>query len=187
MIVEAVTRVGVVVTFLRMERAPVEAAPGLPDGVRVRVVSVCDVPFYRFLYDTVGADYVWWLRRVMPDGQLAAILRDPRVSIHVLQRGDEVLGFYELDRHNRPVTNLSYFGLMPGAIGQGLGPAFLRHAVDTAWGEGVRAMTVNTCTADHPRALPNYLRVGFRVTRAVPEEWHVPVRLGMVIPPGLVV
>ena len=23
------------------------------------------VPFYRYLYDTVGADYVWWLRRTM--------------------------------------------------------------------------------------------------------------------------
>ena len=172
MSVEAVTRVGVMVTFLRMEWAPVESAPNLPEDVRVRVASLCEVPFYRFLYETVGADYVWWLRRVMPDAQLAAVLRDPRVSIHVLERGDEVLGFYELDRHNRPATNLSYFGLMPGAIGQGLGPAFLRHAVDTAWGEGVRAMTVNTCTADHPRAMPNYLRVGFRVVRASPEEWR---------------
>ena len=186
MIVEAVTRVGVVVTFLRMDRVPVEAAPGLPDGIDIRVISNCAVPFYRFLYENVGADYLWWLRRVMPDLQLAAILRDPRVTIHVLYRGDEVLGFYELDRSYRSVTNLAYFGLMPGAIGMGLGPAFLRHAVDTAWREGVGSMTVNTCTADHPRALPNYLRAGFRVVRATPEEWHVPVRLGLRIPAGLV-
>ena len=26
--------------------------------------------------------------------------------------------------------NLSYFGLMPNAVGKGLGAAFLRHAVD---------------------------------------------------------
>jgi hypothetical protein len=46
-------------------------------------------------------------------------------------------------------------------------------------------VTVNTCTADHPRALPNYLRVGFRKLRDIPEDWHVPLRLGLVIPEHL--
>ena len=49
--------------------------------VRVEATSV---PFYRYLYNTVGADYVWWLRRTTPDDELAALLRDPAVSIHVL-------------------------------------------------------------------------------------------------------
>jgi len=84
------------------------------------------------------------------------------------------------------VTNLSYFGLMPDAVGANIGLAFLRHAVDTAWREGARAVTVNTCTADHRRALPNYLRAGFRIARQMPEEWQVPVRLGLVIPPDLI-
>ena len=38
-------------------------------------------------------------------------------------------------------------------------------------------MTVNTCTADHPRALPTYLRAGFRPLRQVREIWQVPLRL----------
>ena len=46
-------------------------------------------------------------------------------------------------------------------------------------------MTVNTCTADHPRALPTYIRAGFRPVRHVREVWNVPVRLGLRIPPGL--
>ena len=182
---EPVVRGGVVVTFLRMERPPAEVAPALPDGCEVRVIAGCSVDLYRFLYDTVGADYVWWLRRTMPDAQLAALLRDPRVSIHVLSRDGVIAGFYELDRSTRPVTNLSYFGLMPDAVGANMGLAFLRHAVDTAWREGARAVTVNTCTADHRRALPNYLRAGFRIARQMPEEWQVPVRLGLVIPPEL--
>jgi hypothetical protein len=44
-------------------------------------------------------------------------------------------------------------------------------------------LTVNTCTADHPRALPNYLKAGFRKLRTVHEEWPVPVSLGLRIPP----
>ena len=173
------------VTFLRMDRPPEEPASPLPPDARVERARRCSVPFYRYLYGTVGQEHVWWLRRTVPDGQLARILADPAIAIHVLYRDGEPAGFYELDRRNRPVVNLSYFGLMPLAIGHGLGRAFLRHAVDTAWEEGTRAVTVNTCTADHPRALPNYLAVGFHRLRTVREHWNVPLRLGMPIPERL--
>jgi hypothetical protein len=46
-------------------------------------------------------------------------------------------------------------------------------------------MTVNTCTADHPRAMGTYLRAGFRPVREVREQWNIPVRLGLVIPDRL--
>ena len=46
-------------------------------------------------------------------------------------------------------------------------------------------MTVNTCTADHARALPTYLRAGFRPLRQVREIWDVPTRLGLRIPAHL--
>jgi hypothetical protein len=62
---------------------------------------------------------------------------------------------------------------------------FLRHAIATAWREGCAALTVNTCTADHPRALPNYLKAGFQVLRVVREEWPIPDRLGLPIPERL--
>jgi GNAT superfamily N-acetyltransferase len=107
------------------------------------------------------------------------------VSIHVLYQGGEPAGFFELDARSWPAINLSYFGLMPQAIGRGLGYAFLRQAVDLVWARGARIMTVNTCTADHPRALPTYLCAGFRPIRQVRELWRVPVRLGMRIPEGL--
>jgi GNAT superfamily N-acetyltransferase len=185
MTAEPVVRVGVVVTFLRMDGAPATPPPALPDGAEVRLEEACDVPLYRELYDTVGAEYVWWLRRTMPDRQLAALLRHPAISIHVLYHRGRIAGFYELDRSNTPLVNLSYFGLMPHAVGHHLGFAFLRHAVDTAWEGNTRALTVNTCTADHPRALPTYLRAGFRTIRQVREDWDVPERLGLVIPDRL--
>jgi hypothetical protein len=46
-------------------------------------------------------------------------------------------------------------------------------------------MTVNTCSADHPRALPNYIAAGFREVRRVREAWDIPVRLGLAIPENL--
>jgi GNAT superfamily N-acetyltransferase len=182
---EPVARVAVTVTFLRMDHPPLDPAPALPTSCQVVRAASCTVGFYRYLYDTVGAAYVWWLRRTMPDNELAALLRDPLVSVHVLYADGEPAGFFELDARVWPDVNLSYFGLLPHAIGAGLGYGFLRVAVDAAWHQGARGVTVNTCTADHPRALPTYLRAGFRPLRQMRERWDVPLRLGLRIPAHL--
>ncbi len=183
---EEVVRVAVDVTFLRMDRAPRGLVPGLPAGVAVeRLRPRATVRQYRFLYDTVGQDHVWWLRRALSDAELDQVLDAPALSVHALHRAGKVCGFYELDRKAWPVVNLAYFGLFPGAIGGGLGIGLLHHAIHTAWAEGCSAITVNTCTADHERALPNYLRAGFRKLRTVREEWPVPTRLGLPIPAHL--
>jgi GNAT superfamily N-acetyltransferase len=182
---EPVARVTVTVTFLRMDRPPPGPSPGLPTNYQVVTAQSPTVAFYRYLYNTVGADYVWWLRRTMRDEELAMLLRDPSISIHTLYHGGEPAGFFELDARSWPDVNLSYFGLMPHAIGAGVGFPFLRSAVDAAWRQRPRGMTVNTCTADHPRALPTYLRAGFRNLRQVREVWNVPLRLGMRIPSRL--
>jgi GNAT superfamily N-acetyltransferase len=183
---EGVTRIAVDVTFLRMDAAPTDAPVPMPAGNEVVRVARCSVPFYRYLYDTVGRDWVWWLRRTQPDEEIAALLARPEVSIHVLYAGGEPAGFYELERRGGDGgTNLSYFGLMPHAIGHGVGRALLRHAADTAWAERPRLLTVNTCTADHPRALPNYVAAGFRILRTMREVWPVPNRLGLRIPDRL--
>ena len=183
---EPVTRIAVEVTFLRMDRRPRGPAPALPAGVTVaRLTPRATLAEYRRLYDTVGQDYVWWLRRTLSDAELDEVLADRRISVHVAREGATDLGFYELDRRHWPSINLAYFGLMPGAIGRGLGYALLHHAIGAAWDEGCAALTVNTCTADHPRALPNYERAGFRRLRTVREEWPVPDRLGLPIPERL--
>jgi GNAT superfamily N-acetyltransferase len=182
---EPATRIAVTVTFLRLDTRPPAAPIGLPEDMRVNRVANPSVALYRYLYNTVGAPWCWWLRRTVADKDLAALLASPGVSLHVLVRGDDILGFYELDA--RPITtvNLAYFGLMPHAIGGGLGTSLLRSAIATAWAHHPRAITVNTCTADHPRALPNYIAAGFHVVRTAREIWDVPDRLGLVIPEHL--
>ena len=179
------TRIAVDVTFLRQVAPPFVPGAALPADMSLVRLPHPTVSFYRYLYDTVGASYVWWLRRTVPEAEIAAMLADADVSIHVLYHGHEPAGFFELDgRAGRPM-NLSYFGLLPHAIGRGIGPAFLRAAIDEAWRHKPSCMTVNTCTADHPRALPNYIAAGFSIMRTVPEIWDVPNRLGLVIPPRL--
>lgn len=176
----------VMVTFLRMDHPPLTpASVEALGGTRIERVIAPTVAFYRFLYNTVGADYVWWLRRIMRDEDLARLLDDPGVAIHVLYQNGAPSGFFELDARYGTNVNLSYFGLMPHAIGAGIGTEFLRQAIDAAWAYGPRTMTVNTCSADHPRALPNYLRAGFIPLRSAREVWDVPIHLGLRIPDHL--
>ena len=182
---EPVARVFVTVTFLRMDQPPAEPARPLPAGAQIIRVGQPSVAFYRYLYGTVGAPHLWWLRRVVPDEELAHLLRTPGVSLHVLYFGGEPAGFAELDARPWPSVNLNYFGLVPQMVGRGFGLPFLRWTVDLVWSQGARAMTVNTCTADHPNALPSYRRAGFRPVRQVREQWDVPLRLGMTIPEQL--
>ncbi len=182
---EATTRAAVTVTFLRQDTPLAAPSPPLPPDTSLFRLARPSVAFYRYLYATVGAPYLWWLRRTMPDQQIADIVQAPGVSIHVLYRGGEPHGFFELDARAMRTVNLSYFGLMPQAVGQGMGTPFLRAALDAAWAQGPGAITVNTCTADHRRALPTYLACGFVVTRRSLEIWDVPDRLGLTVPQHL--
>lgn len=184
---EAVDRVTVTVTFLRIDRRPEPSWPRLPDNAVIEHVPNMDVATYRSLYDRVGQKWLWWLRRMMPDAMLARMLADPAIAVHVLKIDGKEAGFFELDATPWPDVNLSYFGLLPGAIGQGVGFPMLGNAIERVFAGPVRGMTVNTCTADHPRALPNYQRAGFRVVRQINEVWDIPRRLGFDIPAHLIV
>ncbi|HET9146496.1 MAG TPA: GNAT family N-acetyltransferase [Acetobacteraceae bacterium] len=175
---EPVDRVSVRVTFMRMDQRPADPAPVFPPGAEILPAGVMSVAAYRDLYNRVGQPWLWWLRRMMPDEMLGRLLADPSTAIHLLRVDGEVAGFFELDASSWPDVNLSYFGLLPDYIGRGLGWPMLRAAIEQVFSGPVRGMTVNTCTADHPRALPNYLRAGFRITREITEFWNIPRRLG---------
>jgi GNAT superfamily N-acetyltransferase len=58
---------------------------------------------------------------------------------------------------------LSYFGLLPPFLGQGIGGALLTAAIERAWAMDARRVWVHTCTLDHPAALRNYQARGFRL------------------------
>ena len=69
-------------------------------------------------------------------------------------------GFFEIAALSDH-AELSYFGLMDHATGQGLGRWFLGAAIEAAWATGASKVKVQTCTLDHPAALPLYQRLGF--------------------------
>lgn len=183
---EPFERALVTVVFLRMAGHPPRLPVVLPAGVTLAAARL-DVPGYRALYDEVGGPWLWWLRRLMPDAVLEKHLASPTTMIKLLRVEGEVAGFFELDAAYWPFVNLNYFGLRPQFIGRGLGRLFLDCAVDEVFkgASSLRGMSVNTCNADHPRALPTYLAAGFEEYRRVQECWDIPTRLGFVIPDRL--
>lgn len=183
---EPTERANVTVVFLRMTARPPRPAVILPKGVSVRRERV-SLEAYRRLYDEVGSPWLWWLRRMMPDKTLSKHLASSTVGVHLLRVEGQVAGFFELDASYWPLVNLNYFGLLPRFIGRGLGRKFLDCAVDAVFADPspLRGMSVNTCDADHPRALPNYLAAGFVEYKRHREEWDIPTRLGFKIPERL--
>ncbi len=130
--------------------------------------------FYRYLYDAVGRPWYWTDRKKLSDAELTAIIRDESVEIYVLHVGGVPAGFYELDAREMPTVNLAYFGIMPEFIGLGLGPYLLAQAIEMMWLKEPQRVLVNTCTLDHPKALPLYQRFGFRPydRQEVPAPWQ---------------
>lgn len=119
------------------------------------------VPYYRFLYNTVGKEYHWYSRGKLTDAELAAVLGHPANEVHVLHADGSPAGFVEFDRRMPGEIEIVQFGLMPECIGQGLGKYFLRWAIDRAWSYQPGRLWLHTCDQDHPTALPNYLKAGF--------------------------
>ncbi|MBI1365947.1 MAG: GNAT family N-acetyltransferase [Alphaproteobacteria bacterium] len=121
------------------------------------------VHFYRYIYRLVGDPYHWVSRRRLTDGELAAILSDPAVYIYVLYLAGAPAGFAEIDFRTGKTAEIKFFGLAPEAIGRGLGRYFLTNAIEMAWDLGPKRVRLETCTLDHPAALPLYQKLGFTV------------------------
>ncbi|KPQ07317.1 MAG: Acetyltransferase (GNAT) domain [Rhodobacteraceae bacterium HLUCCA12] len=156
------------VTWLEMTQRPAFGWPSLPVGREAVLLKAETPPWWYFLalYDAVGRDYAWTDLHDMPREAMGDWLRDSDVALYTLMGQGWPQGFFLLDAREAGTCDLAYFGLVPEAVGRGLGSWLLQSAILTGWGiPGVARMTVNTCTLDHPRALIQYQRFGFRPVR----------------------
>ncbi|NQU57876.1 MAG: GNAT family N-acetyltransferase [Rhodospirillales bacterium] len=151
-----------IITYLKMDAPPTRAAQPAPaKSIALLRCQRPSVAFYRFLYDGVGAPWLWYERRVIDDATLADLIIDPKVEIFVLYVEGTPAGYFELNLQEMPKIELAYFGLLPDFIGQGLGSFLLRQAIDQAWSHGPERLWVHTCNFDHPDALAVYQKAGF--------------------------
>ena len=154
------------VTWLEMTARPPTPRRAPPaTGLSLARAANPPVHFFRYLYDAVGAPHEWTDLHAWSDEEVAAFAQNGAVRLNVAYLGGCPAGFVMLDLRARPVADIAYFGLMPEFVGRGLGAWLLLEGVHAAWDEGIDRLTVNTCTLDHPAALPLYRKAGFAPVR----------------------
>jgi GNAT superfamily N-acetyltransferase len=171
-------QLGAVVTYLEMTERP-KPRP-MPDAplrlVRWREV---DPAKYRTLFRRVGGRWLWYSRLAMDDAKLKASIAEVHA---VIDRAGVEVGMIELDFQEAGQCLIRFLGLVPELAGRGHGSWLFAQTLALAWRSGVRRVHVNTCTLDHPAALPAYLRAGFRAYKRAFESFPDPRLLGLLEP-----
>lgn len=163
-----------VVTCLEMTQRPsLRPVPGL-DGLRLERMGAGDTDRFRKLFEAIGRDIMWFSRLIMPEEKLAAIIGDPKVESTALVKDGRDIGLLELDFREDGQCELSFFGLVPDAIGGGAGRWLMNEALTRAWARPISRLWVHTCTFDHPAALGFYQRSGFRPYQVMVEVHRDP-------------
>lgn len=165
------TLIETTVTYLEMREQPRRPTARAPLGkLAILRAERPTVSFYRYLYNTIGADWTWTDRRKIDDETLCQSIHDEKVEIYVLYVAGVPAGYAELDTRQPGEVELAYFGLIPEFVGGGLGGYFLDWAVSAAWLHEPERVWVHTCSLDHPRALSLYQRAGFTAYKQQTEK-----------------
>jgi GNAT superfamily N-acetyltransferase len=148
-----------VTTWHLEQRSPDDIRPSPPPAGPVTLVRV-EVPspeLSRFLYAAVGHDWWWYTRLAWTREQWSAWLDRPEVETWVVYERGTPAGYFELEHQPGGNVEIVYFGLLPHAIGRGVGGWMLTHALRRAWAiDGTTRVWLHTCTLDGPHARANY-------------------------------
>jgi len=163
-----------VVTCLEMtEKPPLRPVPAMA-GLSLERLGLTDTQRFRDLFRAVGRDVMWFSRLIMAEAQLASIIGDANVHAHALVKDGRDIGILELDFRVAGQCELSFFGVVPDAVGSGAGRFLMNTALEKAWAQPITRMWVHTCSFDHPNALGFYQRSGFRPYQVMVEVHRDP-------------
>jgi hypothetical protein len=162
-----------VTTWYLEQTSPGDVRPGRPLPTPAEVVRAerPSPEFSRFLYTAVGGDWQWTMRLPWTWRQWMDWLSRPGVETWVAWSQGTPAGYVELVAQEEGVVEIASFGLLPYAIGQGLGGHLLATGAARAWDladrwpgrDETRRVWVHTCSLDGPAALANYQARGFRI------------------------
>jgi GNAT superfamily N-acetyltransferase len=168
-------QIGAVVTYLEMTERP-KPRP-LPDSpLRLARWKDPDLDKYRLLFRRVGGKWLWFSRLAMSDDRLRAEMGEVHA---IVDRGGVEIGMIELDFRTPGECLIRFLGLAPELAGRGHGRWLFSQTLALAWRPGVERIRVNTCSLDHPAALPAYLKAGFRACRRAFESFPDPRLAGL--------
>jgi len=168
--------VGAIVTFLEMRERPRPRPMPESRGLRMVPWRSVDPDKYRTLFARVGGRWLWYSRLAMGDEALLGQIGEVHAVID--RRGIEI-GIIELDFSSPGESTIRFLGLVPELAGKGLGAWLFAETLARAWRPGIERVKVNTCSLDHPAALPSYLKAGFEAVRRAFETFPDPRLAGL--------
>jgi len=143
-----------------------------PQPIEIEEVAPTAAPAAGATYVRIGAPLRWTSPRMgWSDSDWMDELSRPGVHAGLARVQGEVAGVLELKAEPSGEVGIVVFGLVPEFVGRGFGGAFLTLTTRLAWqvplpsGGRVRRVWVQTSSRDHPHAIPNYERRGFRTFR----------------------
>lgn len=166
--------VAVTVISLEMTDAADLIDASVPVGASLDVVTDARPDLSESFYRRVGANWAWVDRLSWTPEQWQGWVDRPEHHLLVCRIDGVEAGYTELEQQEGGNVEIAYFGLLPEAIGRGLGGWLLSRAIEYAWNlAGTTRVWVHTCDLDGPAALPNYRARGLReCDRMV--EWRMP-------------
>ncbi|MDB4397580.1 GNAT family N-acetyltransferase [Akkermansiaceae bacterium] len=115
-------------------------------------------------YREVGGDWQWVDRLNWTDNQWEKWVSRENLRTWIAHLGAEAAGYVEMEIQEGGNIEIVYFGLLPLMIGKGIGGGVLSLAIREAWKiKGTQRVWLHTCSEDHPHALGNYEKRGFRL------------------------
>ena len=121
-----------------------------------------DLDEYLRLFKRIGQHWLWSSRLVMPRNQVEVILSQPKNQLFTAHDGSDLVGLIELDFRQSGQCEIGFFGLVPELNGLGHGRWLMNNALNLAWRDDIERVWLHTCTEDSPRALPFYIKNGFK-------------------------
>jgi GNAT superfamily N-acetyltransferase len=161
-----------IVSWLEMT-APDQLVPGspAPQPVTFERLGPRDLDLARDTALAIGDEYGWETRPAWSTERWSEWLARPTVHALLARTGGDVLGMVEAEAQAGGDTEIVIFGLVPAWVGRGYGGHLLTEGTRRVWairhpdGTPTRRVWLHTSTKDHPHALHNYERRGFRVVR----------------------
>ncbi|HEY1324473.1 MAG TPA: GNAT family N-acetyltransferase [Streptosporangiaceae bacterium] len=160
-----------IVTYVEMT-APGELSPAAPvPGLTLEPVDRGS-PLVPGVQARIGAPYGWRSASRTEREWGAWLAEHPGRTFWLLSFEGKPAGMVSYDLHPGDEVEIETFGLLPEFVGKGLGGFALTLGVRQAWevAPSVNRVWLHTSSLDHPRALPNYHRRGFRTFKTEERE-----------------
>tara|TARA_B100001013_G_C24612761_1_gene443896 strand:- start:865 stop:1425 length:561 start_codon:yes stop_codon:yes gene_type:complete len=178
------TKYPITVHYLQvMSRDQILPKRSTDPSVTVTRVDNPEPDFLQWLYRTVGKEWYWASRYYWSLNQWSNRFADSAVSLWVMEYRSEPAGYYEFEEQQDGDIEFSSFGLLPAAIGKGLGGHMLTDGLERAFELGASRAWLHTCSLDHPNALKNYQARGMELYKSekdiqlIPHGWPLPSHL----------